>query len=55
MGYGNMAVIYQNSGELVKARELWVQSLQLFTEIGAKPKIELVQCWLDKLDQQRDN
>ncbi len=40
--YSNLGIIYEIRGELDKACETWQTSLQLFTNIGAQDKIDLV-------------
>ena len=50
IAYGNMGIIFKIQGELGRARGSWQRSLDLFTELGATPKIERVQAWLNALD-----
>ena len=55
IAYGNLGLVYRTRGELVKAIEVWQKSLTLFTEIGAAPRIALVQAWLDKVTPHEDS
>ncbi|MEE9212725.1 MAG: tetratricopeptide repeat protein, partial [Phycisphaeraceae bacterium] len=49
--YSNLGVIYQTRGDPAGARELWVKARDLFAQIGMPHMVEMVQGWLDKLDQ----
>ena len=48
--YNNLGEVAQTRGDLVKARSLWVQSRDLFAEIGAAHMVQKVQSWIDDLD-----
>ena len=50
--YGNIGNVHHIRGDLDKAEEVWKRNLQLFVEIGAKDKIELIQGWLAGLRKQ---
>jgi hypothetical protein len=41
--YGNMGNVYGIRGDLDKAEEYWMKSLQLYEEIGAKNEIRKLQ------------
>ena len=47
--YGNLGIIYQTRGELDKAEEYWVKSIEVFKSIGAEPMVVKIQSFLDRL------
>lgn len=47
--YANLGLIENGRGNNSAARDYWCKSLELFERVGVKPKIELVQGWLDAL------
>ena len=48
--YVNLGAIYQTRGELDKAEEYWLKSVELFRNIGAEPMVVKVQSLLDSLE-----
>jgi hypothetical protein len=48
--YGSLGLVYKKRGDLKKAREYWVKSLDLYKRIGIPPMIEKVQGLIDKTE-----
>lgn len=51
IAYANLGTILQTRGGQKDTRELWLKSRDLFAKVGARPRMEQVQSWLDDLSE----
>ncbi len=47
--YGNLGSVYEQRGDIGKAREYWEKALGLYKRIGMPNKVKKWQGWLDGL------
>ena len=50
--YGNLGVIAVQRGDAAEGRRLWTLARELYAQMGATPRAERVQGWLDELPPQ---